>query len=97
MPTSFSGDGGYGFVESTARERIGKEVKWIKSDADADSVQASVKGLLANSLTVEDAVQIALLNNRGLQATYGELEIAEADMVQADTCRITLPLAPTGI
>ena len=80
---SFSGDGGYGFVESTARERIGKEVKWIKSDADADSVQASVKGLLANSLTVEDAVQIALLNNRGLQAMYGELGIAEADLVQA--------------
>ena len=40
----FTGDGGYGFVESTARERIGKEVKWIKSDADADSVLASVKG-----------------------------------------------------
>ena len=79
----FSGDGGYGFVESTARERIGKEVKWIKSDADADSVRASVKGLLAKPLTVDDAVQIALLNNRGLQAMYGELGIAEADLVQA--------------
>ena len=80
---SFSGDGGYGFVEATAKERINKEVKWIKSDADADSVQATVKVLLAKPLTVEDAVQIALLNNRGLQAMYGELGIAEADLVQA--------------
>ena len=79
----FSGDGGYGFVESTARERINKEVKWIKSNADADSVQATVKTLLAKPLTVDDAVQIALLNNRGLQAIYGGLGIAEADLVQA--------------
>ena len=97
MPASFSGDGGSGFVESTAREHIGEEVKWIKSDVDADSVQASVKGSLPKSLTVEDAVQIALFNNRGLQVMYGELGIAEADVVQADTCRTTLSLAPTGI
>ena len=51
----------------------------------------------ACSLTVEDAVQIVLFNNRGLQAMYGELGIAEADLVQADTCRATLPIAPTGI
>jgi outer membrane protein TolC len=32
---------------------------------------------------VDDAVQVALLNNRGLQATFQELGIAEADLVQA--------------
>jgi outer membrane protein TolC len=32
---------------------------------------------------MDDAVQIALLNNRGLQASYGELGISEADLVQA--------------
>jgi len=85
--TGFSSDGGYRFVESTTRERIGKDVKWIKSDADAASVQASVKDLLAKPLTVDDAVQIALLNNRGLQAMYGELGIAEADLVQAGRLR----------
>ena len=79
----FTGDSGYGFVESTARERINKEVKWIKSDADADSVQTTVKSLLAKPLSVDDAVQIALLNNRGLQAMYADLGIAEADLVQA--------------
>ena len=83
----FSSDGGYGFVESTARERIGKEVKWVKSDADADGVLATVKALLVKPLSVEDAVQIALLNNRGLQAMYAELGIAEADLVQAGRLR----------
>jgi outer membrane protein TolC len=32
-------------------------------------------------------VQVALLNNRGLQATYAELGIAEADLVQAGRLR----------
>ena len=84
---SFSKDGGFNSVESVAKERLNKDVKWVKSDADADDVQATVKKLLANPLTVDDAVQIALLNNRGLQATYAELGIAEADLVQAGRLR----------
>ena len=34
-------------------------------------------------LTADTAVQIALLNNRGLQAAYNELALAEAEMVEA--------------
>ena len=59
----------------------------MKSDADADNVRGTVKTLLASPLSVDDAVQIALLNNRGLQAMYGELGIAEADLVQAGRLR----------
>ena len=62
-------------------------MKWVKSDADAADVRGTVKALLANPLSVDDAVQIALLNNRGLQAMYGELGIAEADLVQAGRLR----------
>lgn len=80
---SFSKDGGFSSIDSVAKERLGKDVKWVRSDADADNVQATVKKLLASALSVDDAVQIALLNNRGLQATYAELGIAEADLVQA--------------
>jgi outer membrane protein TolC len=39
---------------------------------------------------VDAAVQIALLNNRGLQASYNELALAEADLVQE-----SLPPNPT--
>jgi outer membrane protein TolC len=42
-----------------------------------------VKELLAQPLSAQSAVQIALLNNRGLQARYAALGIAEADLVQA--------------
>lgn len=82
-----SKDGGFNSVDSVARERINKELKWVRSDADADDVHRTVQKLLANPLTVDDAVQIALLNNRGLQATYAELGIAEADLVQAGRLR----------
>lgn len=86
---TFSEDSGFGTVETAAKERLNKEVKWVKSDAEAESVQTTIKQLLAKPLSVNDAVQIALLNNRGLQATYAELGISEADLVQAG--RMTNP------
>lgn len=85
----FSPDGGFGAVETAARERGVQQVKWIKSDKDGEEARSVVKGLLSGPLTADDAVQIALLNNRGLQATYAELGIAEADLVQAG--RMTNP------
>ena len=84
---SFSEDGGFGAVQSVAQERLGKKTSWIKSEDDADAVRQEVKKLLAAPLTPDTAVQVALLNNRGLQATYAELGIAEADLVQAGRLR----------
>jgi outer membrane protein TolC len=80
---TLSADGGFGAVEQTAKDRLGKEVKWARSDADRDAIDKRVAQLLAQPLSVEDAVQIALLNNKGLQASFSELGISEADMVQA--------------
>ena len=88
--TTFSADGGFGAVGSAAKERgLTQEVKWVKTDQDAEAVQATVKKLLVSPLTADSAVQIALLNNRGLQSTYAELGIAESDLVQAG--RLTNP------
>jgi outer membrane protein TolC len=81
--TSFSADGGFSPVEQSAKDRLGKELKWARSDADRDTIDQRVRELLAKPLSIDDAVQVALLNNRGLQATYQELGIAEADLVQA--------------
>jgi outer membrane protein TolC len=80
---SFSKDGGFTSVEQTTRQRIGKDVKWARSDADRDALDAQVKELLARPLSADDAVQVALYNNRGLQAAFQELGISEADLVQA--------------
>ena len=84
---TFSRDGGFNMVGTAARDRISKDITWVRSDGDADTVQTSVKKLLASPLSADDAVQIALLNNRGLQATYAELGIAEANLVQAGRLR----------
>lgn len=85
--TTFSDDGGFRTVEATAKDRLGKDVKWIRSEGEAGSLRATLTKLLAAPLSADDAVQIALLNNRGLQATYAELAIAEADLVQAGRIR----------
>lgn len=86
---TFSSDGGFGAVESAVRERAGGEAKWVRSEDDANAVRTRVRELLANPLSAESAAQVALLNNPGLQATYAELGIAEADLVQAG--RMTNP------
>ena len=80
---TFSKDGGFDTVMQVTQDRTGKFVKAIHTDDDAASVQSMIKALLAKPLGAGDAVQIALLNNSGLQATYAELGIAEADLVQA--------------
>ena len=65
---SFSEDGGFGRVEQAVAERGAASAKWVRSAAEADSVGTRVKELLARPLSAEDAAQIALLNNPGVQA-----------------------------
>ena len=80
---SFTPDGGFNSLEQTTKERINKDIKWARSDADRDAITVRVRELLKKPLSIEDAVQMALLNNRGLQASFYELGISEADLVQA--------------
>ena len=87
---AFSPDGGMGPVATYATQELGKDVAAIRNEDDADAARAAVERLLKRPLTADAAVQIALLNNRRLQAAYNELAVAEADMVQA-----SLPPNPT--
>ena len=80
---SFSDDGGFSSVAKLTKEKTGAEVKWTRGEGDRDGIATRVNELLAQPLSVETAVQIALLNNRGLQADFAELGIAEASMVAA--------------
>ena len=81
--TTFSTDGGFSAVEQAAQQYINKDVIWQRSDSDKITAAQRVSELLSSSLTADDAVQIALLNNRGLQAAFFKLGISESDMVQA--------------
>ena len=80
---TLSNDGGFAAVERITKDKIGKDVKWARTDADQNTIAKSVAELTARTLSVDDAVQIALLNNRGLQADFADLGLAEADMVSA--------------
>ena len=78
---TFSPDGGMDVAANLAGQELDKDVVAIRTPDDASSARARVQHLLKRPLTADTAVQIALLNNRGLQAAYNELGIAEATMV----------------
>ncbi|MBY5420414.1 TolC family protein [Rhizobium leguminosarum] len=69
-----------------------KETVWIQNRNQARSAAVQVTSLLAQTkpLDVETAVQIALLNNKGLQAAYADLGDSAADAWQS-----TMFLNPT--
>lgn len=75
--------GGFGDVQNAVRQRISQRIEWNQA-TDADStVDETVRALLDNTLTPDESVQVALLNNRRLQATYEDLGVAQADLVEA--------------
>ena len=80
---SFSPDGGFGTVEQLSKERIGQAPRYPRTDEQAGSAQARLAELLQQPLSADSAVEIALLNNRDLQAGFAELGIAESDLVRA--------------
>lgn len=80
---SFSEDGGFNNVSALTKERTGQPVALQRADSDRRVAQDRVAELLKQPLTADSAVEIAFLNNRGLQAKFGELGISEADYVRA--------------
>ena len=79
---SFTPDGGFTAVEQ-AGAQLDKQVVWAKTPEQRSELAERVAELLAQPLTVEAAVQVALLNNRSLQASFDQLGISEAERVQA--------------
>lgn len=81
--SGFSRDGGFDAVAHSAGRRLALNPTWPRTPEEQTKVDARVAGLLAHPLSAADAVQVALLNNRMLQADFEELGISEADLVQA--------------
>ncbi len=80
-------EAGFSDVQALAQERVGVRLHWTRGTPEDAEVDRRVRELLAAPLTVDAAVQIALLNNRKLQAAYEELGVAQADLVQAGLLR----------
>ncbi len=70
-------------VGGAVAERTGKRVHWNRGGAEDAQVADGVQKLLHRELTAESAVQIALLNNRALQARFEEIGIAQAELIEA--------------
>src|SRR4051794_28052216 len=78
---SFAPDGGMSVVSDVASKTIKKDIVFVRSADDAEAADRGVKRLLSRTLTVDAAVQIALLHSKGLQAAYNELALPEIEMV----------------
>jgi outer membrane protein TolC len=81
--TSFSGDQGMDAVSDMTKSSLRMDAVALSSDDDIAATREAVATLLKRPLRMDAAVQIALLNNRELQAAYNELGIAEAARVRA--------------
>ena len=77
----FSEDRGMMPVSRFAAATLDKDVTVIRTPDEAAMVRQTVDRLKRRPLTANSAVQIALLNNRRLQAAYHELAMAEAERV----------------
>lgn len=79
---AFSPDSGMTAVSELTSQTIRKDVAFVRTAEGASAVDARVHQLLSRTLSAETAVQVALLNNKGLQAAYNELALAETDLVE---------------
>ncbi len=84
---TFSQDGGMESVSNLTEQRTGQAVTRPLTAEAASSNAERVAALLKQPLDPNTVVQIALLNNRGLQASFAELGVAEADYVQSGRMR----------
>jgi len=90
---------GFSSVSNKTAEATGKDTVWIQNRHEAQAVSGRVKTLLAKkSVDVETAVQVALLNNKGLQAAYADLGDSAADAWQSTMLvNPTVAVGMTGI
>ena len=84
---TFTPDGGADRVNALTQSRISQQAAWPRTEGERAATRAASNELLARPLTADSAVRLALLNNRALQASFAELGIAEADLVQAGRLR----------
>ena len=81
-------DAGVSDVQQAVAQRGGADVQWSAQPAAADHER--VAAMLADELTADEAVAIAMVNSPRLQVALAELGIARADLIEAST--ITNPV-----
>jgi outer membrane protein, heavy metal efflux system len=72
-------------VQQLVQNRSDKDVRWEKDQATREQALEDARRLLRKPLNIDSAVQIALLNNRSLQASIEEVGLSTADLLEAST------------
>ena len=85
LPPAAAKDKPFTRVQDTVKERTRRDVRWEQDFAAREESRNRVRQLLKRPLTLSSAVQVALLNNRGLQATFEEIGLSFADVREART------------
>jgi cobalt-zinc-cadmium efflux system outer membrane protein len=80
-------DAGFGGVSEAVARRSGDHAFWNEGPVESPVVAERVHRLLGGELTSDRAVEVALLENHGLQAALGELGVARADLLEAGLLR----------
>ena len=74
-------------LKNDVQQRTGREILWEQSQEEADVIHQQVNALLEKGLTREEALRIALINNRDLQAIFEEIGMSKSELVQAGLFR----------
>jgi len=76
-------DDNFAAVDGFSRERLGSEVRWLKSEEDRQAMTREVDRLLAAPLAGDDAVRIALGYSPAFQTVLAEAAASSADATRS--------------
>lgn len=80
---SVPGDAGLGDVQKVVKDHVKQPIEWNRGAIEAQGHDERMQSLLEGPLDAEGAVEIALRNNRDVQATLERLGIARAEYLQS--------------
>ncbi|SFU10303.1 TolC family protein [Sedimentitalea nanhaiensis] len=87
VPTKYT-DAKAGFLDVSTQTSgaIGKRTAFAQTRAENDALTKEVRGMVqGKTISVDTAVQVALLNNKGLQASYANVGLSAAEVWQQST------------
>ncbi|VDC20894.1 Outer membrane efflux protein [Rhodobacteraceae bacterium THAF1] len=77
---------GFGLVASKTQVATGKRSVWLQNASQAQQVARDVHAMThRKTISADTAVQVALFNNRGLQASYAAIGLSAAEVWQQAT------------
>jgi outer membrane protein TolC len=77
---------GFANVASQITPAIGKRTVFAQSQAENEALKREVQGMVhRKTISADTAVQVALLNNKGLQASYANVGLSAAEAWQQST------------